>query len=126
MLRGAGLGAAVVLVAGLAQQLVRGTPMVWLLLGVIFIALGTAGAVSSENSSTPLTTGALGALAAYGAAQMVVLVLVLAQGRSPSWVALAFGAMLATSCGMVGAWLRLSRVSQRHNGEGRAPDRDIP
>jgi ABC-type amino acid transport system permease subunit len=107
MLRGAAIGAAIVLVAGLAQQLVRGTPLVWLLLGVIFVGLGVAGAVGSVDSRTPLTTGALAALLAFAAAQLVVLTAVLAQGRSPSWTALAFGAMLSTSCGMVGVGVRL-------------------
>jgi ABC-type amino acid transport system permease subunit len=113
LVQGAALGATVVLVAGLAQQLVRGTPMVWLLLGVIFVGLGAAGAVASTGSRTPYTSGALGALVAFAAAQTVVVALVLSQGRSPSWTALAFGAMLSTSCGMVGAWVRLRRTSQR-------------
>jgi hypothetical protein len=112
LLRGAGLGATVVLAAGLAQQLVRGTPLVWLLLGVIFVGLGLAGAIASAGSATPFTTGALGALAAFAAAQIVVVALVVSQGRAPSWTALAFGAMLSTSCGMIGAWVRLRRASR--------------
>jgi hypothetical protein len=118
LLRGAALGAAAVLVLGLIQQLVRGTPLVWLLLGLIFVALGVAGAMASTGSTAPLTTGAIGALVAFLGAQTVVVLVVLAQGRSPSWTALAFGAMLSTSCGIVGAMVRLRRTSGHTRSKG--------
>jgi hypothetical protein len=112
-LRGATVAFAVALAASLAQLGVRGSPLALVFLVAVlggFVAGGFRAATLAGDA--PLTTAAVAAAGAFVAAQAIVLVVARATGATSSGsgalevaVGIAFSAMLATSCGLLGAIL---------------------
>lgn len=107
---GAIVAVAIVLPAAVLQLLVDVMALRWLLFGAIFIGFGAGGwRAAATSPATPLTSGALAALVAFVVVQGIAVAIRLASGDPVNLPGLAFGAMLATSCGMLGASLRLRR-----------------
>ena len=108
--QGAVLAFAIVVPAAIVQLLVANPSLRWLLFGVVLAGFGAGGYRAADHSRTaPLTSAALAAVVAFAAAQAIAVTVNLARGRPVAWTGLAFLAMLATSCAMVGAWVRLRR-----------------
>jgi hypothetical protein len=108
--QGAVLAFAIVVPAAIVQLLVSNASLRWLLFGIVLAGFGAGGYRAADHSRTaPLTSAALSAVVAFAAAQTIAVTVNLARGRPITWAALAFLAMLATSCAMVGAWVRLRR-----------------
>lgn len=108
--QGAVLAFAIVVPAAIIQLLVTNPSMRWLLFGVVLLGFGAGGYRAADHSRVaPLTSAALAAVVAFAGAQTIAVIVNLARGRPVAWAALAFLAMLATSCAMVGAWVRLRR-----------------
>lgn len=114
--RGMALALTIVLPAALLQVLVGG-----ILRPVLFVAVlvgfGAGGhRAAGLAPAAPLTNAALAALAAFVIAQIIGIVVgVLTGGGGVTPVRVAFLALLATSCGMVGAMVALRR---RASGNG--------
>jgi hypothetical protein len=112
VISGAVMAFLIVVPAAVAQLLIPVPSVRWLLFGVVFVGFGVGGyRAASIATATPLTSGALAALLAFVAAQSLAVAARLASGGSVTITALAFLAMLATSCGMLGAGIRLRRGS---------------
>ncbi len=110
ILQGAVLAFAIVVPAAALQLLVTNPSLRGLLFGIVLAGFGAGGYRAAAHSRTaPLTSAALSAVVAFAAAQTIAVTANLARGRPITWTALAFLAMLATSCAMVGAWVRLRR-----------------
>jgi hypothetical protein len=108
--QGAVLAFAIVVPAAIVQLLVANPSVRWLLFGVVLAGFGAGGYRAADHSRTaPLTSAALAAVVAFAAAQAIAVTVNLTRGRPVAWTGLAFLAMLATSCAMVGAWVRLRR-----------------
>lgn len=102
---------AIVVPAAVVQLVVTDPTVRWALFGVILAGFGAGGwRAAGIARATPLTSAAVAALVAFTAAQSLAIAARLASGGSVTIPALAFLAMLATSCGMLGAGIRL-RVS---------------
>jgi hypothetical protein len=105
---GALLALAVVVPAGVLQVLIDVPSVRWLLFAVILGGFAAGGYRAAGLAAvTPLTNAATAALAAFAVAQGAAVLIGLASGNAVQWAALAFLALLATSCGMIGAWFRL-------------------
>lgn len=108
--QGAVLAFAIIVPAAIVQLLVANPSVRWLLFGVVLAGFGAGGYRAADHSRTaPLTSAALAAVVAFAAAQAIAVTVNLTRGRPVAWTGLAFLAMLATSCAMVGAWVRLRR-----------------
>ena len=76
----------------------------------VMVGFGAGGyRAATADRDTPLTSAAMSALVAFGVVQGIGIVLRIATGRPVSIPAIAFMALIASSCAMVGAWLRLRR-----------------
>jgi hypothetical protein len=110
IVQGAVLAFAIVIPAAIVQLLVSNPSIRLLLFGIVLAGFGAGGYRAADHSRTaPLTSAALAAMLAFVAAQAIAVTVRLTSGRPITWAALAFLAMLATSCAMVGAWIRLRR-----------------
>lgn len=98
-------------------------------LSLLFFALtmlgGAAGgwAVLRLSSTARLPHAAAAGAGAYLIAQAVGVVLQLARGDSPSWLAYPFLALLMACCGVLGGmfaarWQQQNRPGERHDGGG--------
>jgi alpha-beta hydrolase superfamily lysophospholipase len=125
VLRGAGAALIVAVPAGFAQRAVStGSSLKGLLLLVILAGFGWGGAVAAKAApdERPLTHGAVaGALAV--AAYLVILVAArLVMGDPVPVVSLAFVALIAVSCGIVGAELGSRQRRNRAASDDDASD----
>lgn len=110
--RGAALALAIVVPAALLQLLIGVGALRSALFIVVLVGFGAGGRRAARlGGAAPYTNAAVAALVAFVVAQVVGLVVSVASGGAgPTPVRVAFLAMLATSCGMVGAWLALRRT----------------
>lgn len=102
---------AVVIPAAVAQIIIGVPGLRSLLFVVVLVGFGVGGhRAATLAPAAPLTNAALAALAAFVLAQVVGIVVgVLTGGGGFTPVRVAFLALLATSCGMVGAMVALRR-----------------
>lgn len=109
--RGAALAFVIVVPAAFAQLVVGPGAVRSALLIVVLVGFGAGGHRAATLAPlAPLTNAGLAALVAFVLAQLSWIVLgVLRGGGGVTPVGLAFLAMLATSCGMVGALVALRR-----------------
>jgi len=124
--RGAMRALAVVLPAALVQLLVGDPSLRLLLFMAVLAGFGAGGHRAARiGPAAPFTNAALAALVAFGLAQVIGLVAGVASGGGvPTPVRVAFLGLLATSCGMVGAWVALRRGAPSPGApspEGGAP-----
>lgn len=111
VMSGALVALTIVVPAAIVQLAVANPSARWALFGIILAGFGVGGwRAAGIARATPLTSAAVAALAAFVAAQSLAVAIRLAGGGSVTIPALAFLAMLATSCGMLGAVVKL-RVS---------------
>jgi putative membrane protein (TIGR04086 family) len=88
----------------------EGSNWVLALFAVVLLAFIIGGYVAARRGpGAPLVNGAAAALLAYALVQGVGVVHRLADGHDVRWAAMVFSALLATSCGTVGAILASSR-----------------
>ncbi len=122
VLLGTSAAAAIALPFGLAGQLVVGDEdsslVVFAFLVPVLVAFVAGGLVAARRaSSAPLTNGALAALGAFALIQGVGALRRLATGEPLSVASLAFAALLAYSCGLLGAFLA-ERLGPGRRGRG--------
>lgn len=86
------------------------TNLVFAFLAPVLIGFGAGAYVAARRAvAGPLTNGALAAVAAFVVVQGVGLVRRLATGEPISLTSIAFAALLAYSCGLVGAVIAICR-----------------
>ena len=86
------------------------TNLVFVFLAPVLIGFGAGAYVAARRAvAGPLTNGALAAVAAFALLQLVGLVRRLAAGEPISPARIAFAALLAYSCGLVGALIAIRR-----------------
>lgn len=116
--RGALTAVAIVIPAAVAQALVGAGSLALALFAVVLAGFGAGGyRAAGLAPATPLTNAALAGVAAFGAAQLLAVVVAVGRGTPVTWTRLAFLAMLATSCAVVGAWVRMRRPVAQPGGE---------
>lgn len=113
--RGTLVGVAAVVPLGLLQVLApSGSAVVWLLLGLILVAMGVAGRTAALAApANPLSHGAVAAASTFLVVQSVNVVLRVARGDDVAWVGIPLVLGVCTSCGALGAWVAVWRRSGR-------------
>lgn len=97
------------------RDALEGSNWVLVLFGVVLIAFMVGGNVAARRGGdTPLVNGAVAALVAYALVQGYGIVRRLADGDDIRWVGIVFAALLAASCGTVGAIVATMR--ERNTG----------
>ncbi|MCC5951322.1 MAG: hypothetical protein JJU45_04425 [Acidimicrobiia bacterium] len=121
--RGTLVGVALVVPLGLLQGLApAGSGVVWLLLGLILVAMGVAGRTAAlAAAANPLSNGALAAAGTFAVVQSANIVLRIARGDDIAWVGIPLILGVCTSCGAIGAWLTMWRQAARGDSIGDAP-----
>ena len=124
VVRGAVAGAVIALPAAIVQNLAPAdSSLRGLALAVILVALGWCGWVAAKAAGARVIVhGALAALAAFAIVQTIGVVLRVARGDVVHPVAIAFTALLSTSCGMIGAELGSRREQRRLAEQDDSPD----
>jgi hypothetical protein len=108
--RGALTAMVIVIPAAIAQAIVGAGSLALALFAVVLAGFGVGGyRAAGLARATPLTNAALAGLAAFGAAQVLGVAVAVGRGTAITWTRLAFLAMLATSCAVIGAWVRMRR-----------------
>jgi heme A synthase len=86
------------------RDALEGSNWVLLLFGVVLVAFMVGGFVAARRSTlNAMTNGAAAAVLAYAVVQGYGIVRRLADGDEIRWVGIVFAALLAASCGIVGA-----------------------
>ena len=100
------------------RDALEGANWVLALFAVVLVAFMAGGWVAARRGpASPLANGATAALAAYAVVQGYGIVRRLADGDDIRWLGIAFAALLAVSCGTVGAVLASLR---EHREQERA------
>lgn len=86
------------------RDALEGSNWVLLLFGVVLVAFMVGGGVASRRGPTnALVNGAAAAILAYAVVQGYGVIRRLGDGEEVRWVGIVFAALLAASCGTVGA-----------------------
>ena len=92
------------------RDALEGSNWVLVLFAVVLIAFIAGGYVTAKRADgDPLTNGAVAALLAYVLVQGFGIIRRLADGDEIRWVGIVFAALLAASCGTVGAIVATAR-----------------
>ena len=92
------------------RDALEGSNWVLILFAVVLAAFVVGGYVAAKRAAAePLTNGAVAALLAYVLVQGYGIVRRLADGDEIRWLGILFAALLAASCGTVGAILATAR-----------------
>lgn len=92
------------------RDALEGSNWVLALFAVVLMAFIAGGYVSAKRAEgEPLTNGAVAALLAYLLVQGVGIIRRLADGDEIRWLGIVFAALLAASCGTVGAIVATAR-----------------
>lgn len=92
------------------RDALEGSNWVLVLFAVVLVAFMAGGYVTAKRATRePLTNGAVAALVAYLLVQGVGVIRRLADGDEIRWLGIVFAALLAASCGTVGAIVATAR-----------------
>ncbi len=92
------------------RDALEGSNVVLVLFAVVLIAFMAGGYVTAKRAQgEPLTNGAVAAVVAYLVVQGYGIVRRLADGDEIRWLGIVFAALLAASCGTVGAIVATAR-----------------
>ena len=95
------------------RDTLAGSNWVLLLFGVILLAFATGGFVAARRRpANPLVSGAAAAFTAFALVQAYGLARRLSDGDEIRWLGILFAAMVAASCGTVGAIVASMRESR--------------